>query len=972
MKQDDNSNKAVEERQVDYKGFLDEYLAARARYKESHSTADYKAMNECYNKYGIPQDERKLIATLLQMQDNTVHSDGKEVSRIPADVFEKSLTEGQWKEVIGTIKTNTDATAINEVTEGKYPVLGEIFKSDRKNANLVMQAFGLFKEDDNYVVRINPEKFHLYDYETFFAKDIKEVTEETNRQKVVVDAALLRAFEYLNANPSVTYELYMNPDTERMYRVKNTGGNNQQAEKIVIPIPKQTDLGTFNQKQAALCALFAQEQQYEGGIFEHVIIDKKRDVNIITLEGEDGKMLGSMSRKDNHILVSLPDGREVEMDIDKYIKEHQTEIQQKINKEMLEIKHENDAKISEAKENEIEDIDIYLSQPEPVSHNRENGHRTALTTFDKCLYNWDEYQRDAQLKDDMIRQHGGVIDKGDTTQGESNWQQFISDYDTFKKQIDTSSIDCPSPENYIFYLCEKNNISKEDLENFKNMGAMISYSNEYDQEIMRIPANEIDEFLHTGNSQESWNMLVESLSHHLLKGAESDYPKVNNLSDEICEITMKQGVFGLSKQGDEYILSASSGHIKRHGLFQADTLQEYYNNYLDYKIEKITAQEEEYLDAITDNLKDLKMTGKEIDNDALLGVDLQQGAELFGLGEFSPDLQTDILLSMAYLRSDAFQDRLRASLGYQKGETMTEEHQQIYDNASLQARKAYQKLSFERIDEIWDDNLTETMNGYVVQLSEEKQSSAQIINGSQTAAHEIAHAVYNDFGAAGLDPGAVEDSKASYYGKENSPYNKITASPSDPVRTAQFYQKVIAVLGMPENDKVDHEKVEKMVDIVKNGDTSVLEPFLEHDEEGCERAADVHAARMEMLHRGIYNPFSGEPLTDRHIRQLYKANPDNRIFNYWNFKEAVYFLRNIAQNGLEQRTDNDLRQELNRRIQDQLAEIPERKPSQTEGRNVSQAAVTIIDRSDLVSAAYQEKIAELEKQEQTQDRGLRV
>ena len=579
MKQDENSNKTVEERQVDYKGFLDEYLAARARYKESHSTADYKAMNECYNKYGIPQDERKPIATLLQMQDNTVHSDGKEVSRIPADVFEKSLAEGQWKEVIGTIKTNTDATAINEVTEGKYPVLGEIFKSDRKNANLVMQAFGLFREDDNYVVRINPEKFHLYDYETFFAKDIKEVTEDMNKQKT---------------------------------------------------------------------------------------------------------------------------------------------------------------------------------------------------------------------------------------------------------------------------------------------------------------------------------------------------------EENITEI------------------------------------------------KKNTSSKEEYLDAITDNLKDLKMTGKKMDNDALLGVDLQQGAELFGLGEFSPDLQTDILLSMAYLRSDAFQDRLRASLGYQKGETMTEEHQQIYDNASLQAREAYKKLSFERIDEIWDDNLTETMNGYVVQLSEEKQSSAQIINGSQTAAHEIAHAVYNDFGAAGLDPGAVEGSKASYYGKENSPYNKITASPSDPVRTAQFYQKVIAVLGMPENDKVDHEKVEKMVDIVKNGDTSVLEPFLEHDEEGCERAADVHAARMEMLHRGIYNPFSGEPLTDRHIRQLYKANPDNRIFNYWNFKEAAYFLRNIAQNGLEQRTDNDLRQELNRRIQDQLAEIPEKKPSPTEGKTISHAAVTIIDRSDLVSAAYQEKIAELEKQEQTQDRGLRV
>lgn len=74
---------------------------------------------------------------------------------------------------------------------------------------------------------------------------------------------------------------------------------------------------------------------------------------------------------------------------------------------------------------------------------------------------------------------------------------------------------------------------------------------------------------------------------------------------------------------------------------------------------------------------------------------------------------------------------------------------------------------------------------------------------------------------------------------------------------------------------------------------------LMHDNTGFERAADVHAARMIMLQEGIWNPFGNEPLKKEHIEQFRQRHPDSRIFEYWNSREATYFLNTIAQNGQE-------------------------------------------------------------------------
>ena len=73
-----------------------------------------------------------------------------------------------------------------------------------------------------------------------------------------------------------------------------------------------------------------------------------------------------------------------------------------------------------------------------------------------------------------------------------------------------------------------------------------------------------------------------------------------------------------------------------------------------------------------------------------------------------------------------------------------------------------------------------------------------------------------------------------------------------------------------------------------------VEALIEHDNFGYERAADIHGARMLMLRDGIWNPFSGQPLTEKEIDAFHKKHPNSRIFEYWDKKKAVYFINNIA------------------------------------------------------------------------------
>ncbi len=95
--------------------------------------------------------------------------------------------------------------------------------------------------------------------------------------------------------------------------------------------------------------------------------------------------------------------------------------------------------------------------------------------------------------------------------------------------------------------------------------------------------------------------------------------------------------------------------------------------YVDFERDKENrlGEKEEYLDGIISHMSELKMDGKPLGNEQLLGDNLTKGAELFQLQEFSPQVQTDILVSLAYFRTPEFEKRTAQSLGYDTPEMIT-------------------------------------------------------------------------------------------------------------------------------------------------------------------------------------------------------------------------------------------------------------------------------------------------------------
>ena len=95
---------------------------------------------------------------------------------------------------------------------------------------------------------------------------------------------------------------------------------------------------------------------------------------------------------------------------------------------------------------------------------------------------------------------------------------------------------------------------------------------------------------------------------------------------------------------------------------------------------------EQYLDDIVARISSMKMDGQPIDDAKLLGSDLERGAEMFNLQEFSPKVQADIILGLAYFRSPAFEDREAQSLGYVSAASeMSELDATIYEGIILRA-----------------------------------------------------------------------------------------------------------------------------------------------------------------------------------------------------------------------------------------------------------------------------------------------
>lgn len=165
---------------IDYPAYIKALSDARLKYHDTHDMADYKAMSTVREQYGITRDAEKPLATILAMQENNIHKNGIVICHIPKKDFEEMLNGGQWAELELRIKQAANPNVINEAAGGRYPMLGELFKSNHKDARVAMTAFGLYKDIDGYSVKVDPKKLELTNYD-YFSKAIESLKAEKQK-----------------------------------------------------------------------------------------------------------------------------------------------------------------------------------------------------------------------------------------------------------------------------------------------------------------------------------------------------------------------------------------------------------------------------------------------------------------------------------------------------------------------------------------------------------------------------------------------------------------------------------------------------------------------------------------------------------------------------------------------------------------------------------------------------------------------
>lgn len=396
--------------------------------------------------------------------------------------------------------------------------------------------------------------------------------------------------------------------------------------------------------------------------------------------------------------------------------------------------------------------------------------------------------------------------------------------------------------------------------------------------------------------------------------------------------------------------------------------------YVDFERDKENrlGEKEEYLDGIISHMSELKMDGKPLGNEQLLGDNLTKGSELFQLQEFSPQVQTDILVSLAYFRTPEFEKRTAQSLGYDTPEMITGKDREVYDNIIHRGKEAYQHLKFEDSGSLIGSHTEmDTYGTVIVRVPVDNPDSKDL----GVASHETAHYVYNSFAPDAVNPGiyhqgegeSLEPSK--HYGKDGSPYDRINESNTDPTRVSARMEELDT-------------------DYMKEGHR--VDDYLKHDNMGYERAADVHGARMTMLREGIWNPFGDEPLTEKHVEEFRQRHPDSRIFDYWNNQEATQNINTIAQNDNGQPSVDreslleELRQQVKENVKNTLAEIP-KAGADTQNLNTEQSAEVTksFEKDNLTNEmallastkfdiAYESMEAEQQQQQQQHSFGMHV
>ncbi len=317
-------------------------------------------------------------------------------------------------------------------------------------------------------------------------------------------------------------------------------------------------------------------------------------------------------------------------------------------------------------------------------------------------------------------------------------------------------------------------------------------------------------------------------------------------------------------------------------------------------IEKIKEQENisgekslsnDVVEGIAQHVRDIKSDGSRLSNEQLLGSNIDQVISDYAKKEGFGEAATDYAVTMAYFHSDAFQNRLLHSFGHEKIDDMSSDERRTYDEILNKARSASSQTDVYFIKE--------ALNSFFLPKEATPEENRNIafmgggeVIGMNIAAHEVAHAVY--------DPtfDEIMEHRKERYGVNMESYQTIGNNPSSEKKMNETYRNILQEMSSRTLSALGVSEEDVSKKLTKDIKKAVKEDLKEHDDLRYERAADVYGVRMLMLREGLWNPFSGEELTPDKVREFKKNHPDSRIFQYWNIKEATFYLNNLADNGV--------------------------------------------------------------------------
>lgn len=306
----------------------------------------------------------------------------------------------------------------------------------------------------------------------------------------------------------------------------------------------------------------------------------------------------------------------------------------------------------------------------------------------------------------------------------------------------------------------------------------------------------------------------------------------------------------------------------------------------------VVDDEDDYVLDVINNVKEIYVDSSKEDNEKKYAelkevageysrlnasADFAGRASVEGL-DFKEATQKETDIVRAYFQSDAFRQRVISSFGYGGLDEMPPRDRQDYERIMDNAKELVSHLKVCLLPSSLSENLGPMCYPYgedtIVLIDPNDKEGL----GLSTLAHEMAHHLYNN---CCVNPGIRGDEMK--YGVKDSPLytiNESVLSEEGIRRVYKDYDNQVSALAA----KMDLEDAKKIAKAILSL----------HDGAGKERAADVHGVRLMMLQEGIWNPFTGEPVTEKQIEEFRKAHPDSRIFEYWSNKEAAYYLNNIA------------------------------------------------------------------------------